>query len=230
MTLPDIAIVYLSVGSAVGAHHYFKSDRAIRKRRRVRASVMLVVLLWPPYLLFLAYRRLSNRLSKSKFAEIPQSDSFIRPDIRALQRQLESFLVSDDRGIELFSWRNTMVRYAGLMTAASKESRVERIDFLELDPTPSIDTQHICLNRRNRERLLRHRNSARTEFLSMLSLLLENAESSKKAGRTAIEFAKLLNDEEAIFWITKILDSIKQNRRAIPVKEMENRTWIPQEQ
>ena len=230
MNPTEISILYLSIGSAVGAHSFFKSDRSVRQRRRVRTKVMAVVLLWPVYLLILFFQKLAGLFPKSIFVEPSQSDSSDSQKLILLQKRLESMIDSDIGTNDLYAWREVLTRYAGLSLSSAYPAAAIRPGLLSLGSSASASTQQICLNRRNRERLLKHRNGARTDFLRTYARLLESADDPEKAGRTALEFAKLLKDDEAVSEIDFMLTGLKQTLRAIPVDQLENRTWIPQRQ
>lgn len=230
MNLSEVAIIYFSIGAAVGTHYFFKANRVERRRRSVRAKVMSVVLVWPMYLLYAAFKSVNKGSLFQVFASSPSLDSNNEHEVRIARKHLESMLPPGSETVGLYSWRETLDRYAGLSLADAQPFESRSFELLRHVRGSIQKTQVICLNRRNRERLKSHRNSARNEFLSSFARLFTVADDPGKAGIAAVEFVKLLNDDEAAIRIEHLVADLMQIRREIPVRELENRSWIPQEQ
>lgn len=230
MNPSEAAVIYFSIGAAVGAHYFFKADRIERRRRSVRAKVMTVVFFWPAYSIYAAFNSLIKEDLLGYFASAASSDSKNIAEIRCAQKNLEALLPGGSETNGLYAWREILDRYSGLSLADAVPFEPQSFEFLQYARSPVQKTQVICLNRRNRERLTLHRNSARNEFLTSFAHLLTIADNPDKAGLAAVEFAKLLNDDEAAIRIEQLVADLKQTRLAMPVRELENRTWIPQEQ
>ncbi|MDH3492685.1 MAG: hypothetical protein OEM82_03980 [Acidobacteriota bacterium] len=230
MNPSEAAIIYFSIGAAVGAHYFFKANRIERQRRMIRAKVLSVTMLWPGYALWVTLGRFERRYLTNFFAFSPFLDSKNHLELRIARKNLESLLAKASETAGLFSWRETLDRYTSLSLAAADPFESRRFEILRHSPNAMQETQVICLNRRNRERLKLHRKNACNEFMNSLARLLTISENPGKAGIAAVEFAKLLNDEEAANRIEQLVADLKQTRRSSPVRELENRTWIPQEQ
>lgn len=223
MTFLEFSTLYLSIGSAAGAHSYFSTAGS----RPLRALAALAgTIFWPVYLLFTAaVQRTKVSSSKRFFDEFPETDSF-QENYAPRLRELETLMTSEISGEELFLFRDTLARYAGLTLAAGSSHNFTEFPLITLFGGKNHEIQAICHTRRNRNALNRHRINARTEFLNLIRGLLPASGDPGKAGAAALAFAKLLNDAEAESVIRKQLDRLPQIPRTISVPAMESSKWI----
>lgn len=223
MNLTELTIIYLACGAPVGVYH-FLSNRHRKDTSWLKS--FFAALLWIP----LCAQLLLVRITKALMQHRNITNFAITEEMAAIddsKKVFEDFISRKLFAVSLFELREVIDRYAGLTNA--RNSKVEypakhEKELFRIGNDEYTDVSAVCLNRRNRKRLLFHQSEARKDFLKLLGELLTYGE-AKKLGKHAIEFAKLLKDDEASASIKNLLKHFPQIAPARTVKELEKALW-----
>jgi hypothetical protein len=185
---------------------------------------------WPVRLGHLLISRSPRTILEDLFDEGVYSDSSFEKSLTSLLKELEQKIVPVRGTVPLFIWRDVVSRYSGLSAALLFESVNPNPEILRITQNDVQTNQRICLARRNRLLLRKHRSQARQDYLKTLCALAPNAPDPQAVFETGMRFCDLLRDGQASESISVISREFAQTETSISVKELERRTWIPQEQ
>ena len=147
-----------------------------------------------------------------------QADSKKRSKIDEFEKFFSNYLLKNEIKISLFDFRETFERYVGLTFSLSESDEgipVEN-EFFRIVQHKNVKLGQICLQRRNRLRLLTHQNIAREDLLKIFAGMHSGVVDSKKLEFSAVEFFKLIEDLEAGNLLDEIFSSTIANRKDFP--------------
>lgn len=224
MRFVEFAVLYFSMGSAFGAHRFIVTRARVVTRFMFAASAAAF---WPAILLSASIRAVVHGIVVRGFDLNQESDSFTA-DLSFAQRDLEKALTENSRGGDLFRLRDTLTRYKGLTLADHSTGHGNKTRLSDVTDNSGDQLHRICLARRNHNRLSRHRNNARAEFIETVVDFVLTSGQPERAGSAALNYATLLEDTEAVAILREHLAGLRQTRRRNSVLGMENNTWLPQ--
>jgi hypothetical protein len=227
MQISEFAILYISIGVAFGTHKFLST---FRQMPNWFFSCVIATLVWPVTFVFALKKIHSVGLINIIFAKNMVSDSSFEKSLATKQKLLEVSLKPGSGTIPLFLWREVVARYTGLSTALQVGGENAEFELTHLGDSDAHENQQICLARRNRNRLRQHQNSAREDFLTLFRTLASNSSKPNEAVDAALSLINQLNDEIALDRIERFPKTLQQTGQEFSVKNMENGSWIPQEQ
>lgn len=233
MNIADFIVIYLACGAPVGVYYW------LEKRTDLSAHK-----LWPGTLFrfffwfFFLGRLVAENLFLPSATDRPvRHTSFLQEKrIDALQKQFEILLRNrpdrTDRqrmgpALSVYEFREILQRYTGLTLAAKVRDEDESgcNDLFSLSGHPDAELAQICLNRRNRNHISFHQRKARLDFLRIIGQLTGTVADNDSLGRLAIEFARVLNDQEAAARLSEMIENIQQTGEKTHVKPAEEELW-----
>jgi hypothetical protein len=230
MNLYDFLIIYLACGAPFGVY-YFLLNRKTPKFKHLRLKSVLNFLVWIPF----AYQLLRKsdilrRVFNKTFAQNPALDADAEKNIYAIRKRLEKIYLESRLKLSIYEAREIFERYAGLTLECqfehiNSQTAQTKNGIFEITGHKNAELAAICLNRRNRKRLLFHQTEARRDFLHLLSELFDYGSDLENLKTAAIEFATLLKDTEARASIEKIFGFETQIEKASNVKSAETEIW-----
>jgi len=214
MKVSDYIIIYLSAGAPVAVFTYLQSANVPLVRRFIDACITLLV--WPVIATVSIYRQL---VDKSETTE-----QMLDRKIQNIRNRIEETIRRDGAAIRIHEWRQTFERYVGLSLAiAEVEDRSDAHELFEVAGNKNGKLGTVCLNRRNRSRLIFHHTDARNDFLDALIRVGQGRDSLN----LATELATLLEDAEALADLTAMAGRTEQKSGKTPVIDMEQEVWTP---
>jgi hypothetical protein len=230
MNLYDFLIIYLACGAPLGVY-YFLQNRKTPNFERLRLKTVLNFLFWIPF----AYRLLQkSKILQGAFRNIfdhhSALDAEAEKNIYAIRKRLEKIYLESNLKLSIYEVREILDRYAGLTLECQFEhinSQTARTKsgIFQITGHKNAELAVICLERRNRKRLLLHQTEARRDFLHLLSELFDSGSELKSLESAAIEFVTLLKDAAARKTIEKMFDFRTQTEKAANVKNAETEIW-----
>jgi len=137
---------------------------------------------------------------------------------------MEETIRRDGVTISIHEWREIFERYTGLSVAVAKaEDNSDVHELFEVAGNKNGELGTVCLNRRNRSRLIFHHTDARNDFLDALIRAGRGGDSLN----LAIELATLLDDADALSDLTAMRGYAEQKPGNSPVIDMEQEVWNP---
>ncbi len=224
----DFLIIYFSCGAPF-AVYYFLQNKTGSKTVFFWLLNALVWTFWLPFALFLLFK---NRrvLSNLDFLKTSADVSEKERKIYQSQKRIEKILLESELEISIFDFRETAERYAGLTMAAQNEP--DKDWGKELFRAANIEKQElgkICLQRRNRKRLVFHQTEARQDFLQIIKQLTDSISDMETLERSSLEMIGLLNDSAARETLEKMFAENMQTGKVQNVEYSEKDLWNPQE-
>lgn len=209
MTLLEIAVFYLAVGSPLAADRFFSS----RRRRLAFGEAALVLIFWPGFAAYIVYGKVAARLDQREQGhEADQGTDFERIISDASRRIRASTELRE--GGDALRVQDLIRRYVS-MTVASGTSRWgtdgHSRAFAEAAGRTDVEVVARCMNRRNAVRLAEHQGRARRDLLFFLATGVGR---SVLPVRDALELARTLGDVETASQIAKL--------ESEPVSEIES--------
>lgn len=205
MTWFEAIIIYLAVGAPFGVHRFF-STRGDKILTRFVTSLFHFVL-WVPFAL----------ISLTKLIRPKTASEKLKQKIANLQTELER---ADIGKVSIFEIRRVIERYVGLRSLTHANiSQTKEVEFTIFDiakhPDPELAT--ICLNRRNRDRILRHQTDAGHDLKELIGRLMTTSGDASLILQIISQIAGLLNDHQMISELSEPM-SVKST-------EVETRQW-----
>ncbi|NNE99641.1 MAG: hypothetical protein HKN25_11530 [Pyrinomonadaceae bacterium] len=226
MTWSDITIIYLACGAPFGVYSFL----AYRHREdKVWIRSLLTALFWIPFALRLLLSSLTEKLNQNEFF-INFLGGRNDESLISAKKSFEIYLPRNGYSMSLYELREIINRYSGLTLARNAKAKGpagHEQEIFRIDARTGSNISAVCLNRRNHSKLSFHQKESRNDFLEAFSNLL-NKENEDLLGKKAIEFVKLLKDEEALASIQTILETSSRNTSERNVKELENDLWKPE--
>lgn len=220
MHLSELITIYLAIGAPFGVHYFFQ-NKAVS--HRILKSIG-ISLLW--HLVIIRFFLNIKTSDENTCADSDQKLDRAKRSLFATLNEIQTRLKSEDIEILVCIIRDNAEKYAGLAQVADSldekdvpsehELETFRIDGCKGE---ELKTASRCTHRRNVRRIVEHRNRARKDLLHALSeikesssALLINAADSRQTDVllqrlyvNAIEFFTLLEDKEAVAFVTRLL-------------------------
>jgi hypothetical protein len=230
MNLTDLIIVYLACGAPF-AVYFFLQNRENLNPVRLWLKTILVSLFWFLYGYVFLHRFVTKKLHNSQFAEKNQADSLKKLKIDEFEKTFAQYLLQNNGGISLFDFRETFERYVGLtlLLFQTDENVPTDSEFFRIAEHQNAKLGQICLQRRNRLRLLAHQTQAREDLLKIFSEMRRNAFDTKKLEFSMVEFFKIIEDDEANKFLVQIFRQPTQTEKTFPVRDLEIELWNSKE-
>lgn len=229
MNLTDLTVIYFAVGAPF-AVYYFLQNRRENKSASFRLKNFFVFIFWLPYAVMLLSRNQSLRnFFKTNFIkDFLASDS--SDEILQLQKRIENLLLESDLNISAFDYREIMERYAGLTLASDVQTNNNfESEIYRVAENENVKLGSVCLQRRNRNKLLRHQTEARRDFLQIIKKLSDSISDAKILQDSSTEFVKILKDDAAQGSLEKMFAEKLQTGKLLSVEYTEKDLWKPQE-
>lgn len=214
MTVSDYIIIYLSAGAPVAVFTFLQKANVRSAGRFINSAVALLV--WPVIAGVWIYHQLSDN------TEMPTQT--LDHKIQNIRNQIEDTIRCNGSVIPIHEWRQTFERYTGLSLAiAETEDNSDAYELFEVAGTKNGKLGTVCLNRRNRNRLIFHHTEARNDFIDALI----RAGRDQDSLNLAIELAALLDDPHALADLTAMAGRTEQKSGKTAVIDMEQEVWNP---
>ena len=167
MTPAELLIVYLAAGAPFGVYAFF-NQTGLPRYHNILIPVFKFAF-WPVFASLLVIHQLSGRFSAGTAPSLSRSN--VVADTETLRLDITSTVVfeNDRDRRQLF---DEFERFAGITTAVSEaewNGNLSTPIILEAGGHPSPNLGAKCIFRRNRARLLEHRNWALEGFIAELA-------------------------------------------------------------
>ena len=214
MTVSDYIIIYLSAGAPVAVFAYLQRASVPLLRRFIDSAAAMLV--WPVVAGVWIYHRLADD------AETPERA--VDRKIQTIRNRFEETIRRGGAAVPIHEWRQTFERYVGLSLAiADPEDNSDVHKLFEVAGGKNGKLGTVCLNRRNRSRLIFHHTEARNDFIDAVI----RAGRGRDPLNLAIELATLLDDPHALADLTAMAGRTEQKSGKTPVIDMEQEVWNP---
>jgi len=229
MNLIDLLVVYFAIGAPF-AVSYFLRNRRDDKSVSFWLKILLVFLLWLPFAATLLFRNkyFRNFFNLNFFRDILEKDS--SQEISQIQKRIENLLIKSDLDISAFDYRETIERYTGLTLASEVKTAGDfESEIFRVAENTNIKLGSICLQRRNRIKLIQHQTEARRDFLHIIKQLFDSISDTRSLQEPAFELVKILKDDAAQKSLEKMFAEYLQTEKLSNVEYTEKDIWKPQE-
>lgn len=200
MTIFDAIIIYLAIGSAFGAHRYFR-EQDVPYRHRIAAALYHFVF-WIPNLIrsfgksLLADRTVSQKANAGSAEPLKTN---LR--IEQIRTEIETLLTKNGNPVSIFDLREVLDRYVGLHSLSefdenSMSASVPKETIFELAGHNNSETAVRCVNRRNRNRISFHQRIAANDFLDLINKISGGDVHQHRLLELSHELAVLINDAD----------------------------------
>ena len=214
MTVSDYIIIYLSAGAPIAVFAYLQRTSIFPARRFIYSAVALLI--WPVIACVWIYNRFADNTETQKQA--------VDRKLQNIRNRIEETMRRDGAVIPIHEWRQIFERYTGLSLAiAEVEVNSDAHELFEVAGNKNGKLGTVCLNRRNRSRVIFHHTEARNDFLDALI----RAGRGRDSLDLAIELATLLDDAEALADLAAMAGRTEQKPGKTPVIDMEQEVWNP---
>ena len=173
MTPAELLIIYLAAGAPFGVYAFF--DQADRSANLHITLPILKFAVWPVFAVQLIIREISGRFSNSS-SRIASSRQNRAEQAEKLRLDITSTVVFENNR-ERRKLLDEFERFAGITAAVSEAEQNGKPStpiVLEAGGHPSPSLGAKCILRRNRARLLEHRNRAFEGFVAELRKVSTN--------------------------------------------------------
>ncbi|MEJ7846537.1 MAG: hypothetical protein WKF92_00435 [Pyrinomonadaceae bacterium] len=224
MTISDILIIYFSFGAPFAVYEFIQERQTLTFR--VAFITAFRFLFWLPLLAHLSFTKILKSAGRDDFAEIHDSDAELDKDIRNVQSAVADRFRLTARHISIHEFREILERYAGLsLLVKHQTSGAAKIDTGIFAAAGHKDPRlaTVCIERRNRERLIRHHINARADFLKVIKECLF---ADEKMLPPVIRLTELLEDLPAMELLLADLRTRIFNITAI--SESGDDLWLPE--
>lgn len=196
MTFVDLAIIYLACGAPLSMHYFFAADR--KPALLFAARIVLVSLCWP-VAVFLLIRDVRERHLDRQQTGQNELDRLLDP----IRVEIENLAFDGEIAATVFEFRELFARYTGLVQAANAEaSNAGENELFKLSSHSNGDLATLCLERKAKNRLLIHAESAREDLVSFISAAMISAD--QRLLKSATILAETLGDREAVLRIAEL--------------------------
>ena len=224
MNLTDFFIIYFAAGAPFAVYYFFQR-RANLPTPRLLAKTLFVFVCWLPF----AVKTLRKSQRRRIFQTVLHGEARRESEINRLQKQIERGFSVADSPFSIFDLREIFARYIGLTAAVAHETGAgER----EKEIFRAADAGHfavgaICLERRNRLRLIRHQTEARADFVNLIEKMSADAKAENPGDiRTAaLAIADCLDDSATRANLEKTPPVRPQNAAPSSVNYSEKDLW-----
>lgn len=181
MSLFDLFIIYFAAGAPFGVYRATTLKGAVTVN--VVLGLLLQIVLWPVFTVRMLVGGKGDQPSSGK-------------EIGRLQAEIEQIAFAKGSGAAIFDFREVFSRYTGLSRAVAAEVRNDQIsEIFEVSKADDPILASVCLERRNREKLIFHHIEARNEFVDIIGgMAIDSPEVISRAAQIAVA----LRDEPAV--------------------------------
>jgi len=182
MTWFEAVIIYLAIGAPFGVHHFF-SSRGDKILTRLVTSLFHFVS-WVPFAVIAAAKALRPQNASEK----------LKKEIAFLQKEIER---TDTGSVSIFEIRRVVERYVGLRSLTDQRISAAAADnttIFDIAEHPDPELAVICLNRRNREHILRHQTDAAHDLRSLNGKMMAESSEPFRVKEIISKIAVLLDD------------------------------------
>ena len=153
MRLIDLIFVYLSIGSAFAAYHYFRQDSTIGVSGKSLITSVGAALVWPYFIAATCIRtfRKSNPLTSYRKNSRSDSTWTVEQRLFRARKRLEDEFGKHAGGARIYEFRDILDRYIGLTCAKDGFDADAELEILKIASSES-EVQRRCLLRRNHEK------------------------------------------------------------------------------
>jgi hypothetical protein len=228
MNLRDLLIIYLACGAPFGVY-YFLQNRNRTETDFLWLKSFLRFVFWIPFALQMVARTsLLTNLYTQGFDKQSESDAKKEREIEEIKKNIEKNLSNKDFSLSIFEFREVFDRYVGLSFEIQNESHEispAEQEIFRITNHNNKKLAGICLNRRNRKRLLFHQKLARRDFFEIFRNFFDNSTDSQNLLMNTHKLAELLDDFEAQKLIENLSNESLQTLEKQNVKSEENELW-----
>lgn len=167
MTFTDLTIIYFAIGAPFGVYSFF----GVRKPITVESVMLLAakVVLWPPFATVFAFKRLTRTADTTDFDDTYHLDAENDAAVDNIRREIKAELSTNGNRESNRETLEVLERYLGLALALRgfRTARAKmKPELLYATEHPARDLAAKCIYRRNRARLIAHRNRAIADLAS----------------------------------------------------------------
>jgi hypothetical protein len=233
MNWNDLIIIYLSCGAPF-AVYYFLQNRNLNDNRIFYLKLLFRFLFWiPEAFRLVARRRLLTKFYNFEFDAGAESDAELEKEIYAIQKHFEFSLSKFKSEVSIYTFREVFERYTGL-TREIMSSSVNRIpsgtEIFSISGHENRKLGEICLDRRNRRKLVFHQRQARLDFFRILDRLLAPPTENRTVAARAAKLFSLLHDFEANKMLSDLSNQGLQTEKQSSVSQTETDLWNAEKQ
>jgi hypothetical protein len=220
MRVSDYIIIYLSLGAPFAVYFFLQSADVAIKRRLINSLITLFA--WPVF----ATTRMVLTLGKDSFwLTRTGREEILDEKIRIIRNEIEEHIRETQPICLLYEWRDAFERYTGLAKAvAQSQNETAEMELFAIGENKNGKLGTVCLNRRNRNRLIFHLTHARNDFVDVLMQIID-LDAEGAVLRRAIELSEVLEDADATRELTAMLVRPEQNSGKVPVINLEQEVW-----
>ncbi len=228
MNLIDLIIIYLACGAPFGVYFYLQ-NRVRSKSNYLWLKTTLAFVFWISFAVLIIRKSKSfKKLFIPDFNKKRLTDGWIEEKLYLIQKAIEKIIFESNLEMSLFEFRQTIERYVGL-TLSLKSNNVnvteQEKEIFRAGEIKNIEIASICLQRRNRKRLIFHQTRARQDFLQITKSLFDSISDTNKFENSVTEFVNLLSDLTAQESLEIIFSTNLQTDNLQSVKQSEKVVW-----
>jgi len=227
----DFFIIYLAGGAPFGVY-YFLKNRTQPDVKLLGLKSFLNFLFWIPLALHLLKQNLLVKSYSADLDRITVSNAERGKRIGALQKEIEGLLIESELEVSIYEFREIVERYVGLTLVAAVDDAEINVEheknFYLIAAETNIELAAACLNRRNRQRLLRHQINAREDFLRLVRQILKFGANQAALEHSAVALAETVKDSEAQTGLEKMFAASLQIETRAAVRKLEVDLWKPE--
>jgi hypothetical protein len=229
MHLSDILVIYLTFGSPLAVHYFFRTTEVTLYKRILRGT--LAFLFWPTYAIWLiSWVKMTKPDRTTNSLENSRLDAPYLKKVDALTAAMESVLRAELPDLSILEFREMIERYAGLVIAerSDKGQNLSALAVIDSADRERIELNAMCINRRNRKRLTRHRTLAGDEYFGLISDASGSAGKDSEFVKLSIELCRVISDNEMLSRIVELQRNTRQMPELKSVKTVELDVWPSQ--
>jgi hypothetical protein len=227
----DALIIYLACGAPFGVYYFLQQPE---KRHITHLWVKTVsnFLFWPVSAFRIIRRsQIFRDASESHFDAVNELDAALEERVSEIQKDFEKIFFDENPKASIYEFREIFDRYVGLSLALKAEVKPHASaepEIFRIAGHKNIELAAICLNRRNRSRLLIHQIQAREDFSKVLLSLADLASKWAAPAELANQLAGLLEDAGGQHRFEKVFAGAPQIEGRIRVRETGRDLWKPE--
>jgi hypothetical protein len=231
VNISDVFIIYLACGAPFGVYNLLQ-HRESGRTATIWFNAAVNFLFWPVS----AFRLVNGRAglkdrSNTDFDALYELDALTERRVAGLRKEFENLLFGYEGDISIYGFREVFDRYTGLTVAVNAGFRTGEpadSEISQIAGHKNVGLASVCLERRNRTRLLRHQIQAREDFSKALLNLAGAANARRKTEMLAIDLAGVLNDVDALVEFQGIFVRGSQIEGPVRVREIGRDLWKPE--
>jgi hypothetical protein len=226
----DALIIYFACGAPFGVYQFLQyPEKGTFTKRWI--EIVSSFVFWPVSAMTIVRRaQVFSKGPETHFDGSYELDAGVEERVFEIQKDLEKIFFDGEQGASIYEFREVFDRYTGLslaLKAGSRPPAAEGPELFRITGHKNIELASICINRRNRSRLLVHQIQAREDFSKLLLSLADLASKWKAPAELASELAALLDDAGAKHRFEKIFAGTSQIEGQVRVREAGRDLWKP---